>query len=212
MNYDIQTMGPRTGEFLLSEANGARSRAAIRINAGAGKLAAGTLLALLTAANAGIATADAGNTGNGTMGTITVGNDALTGTYVLTITAAEANAGTFALVDPFGATVGTGTVGVAFSAGGLAFTLADGATDFAVDDVFTIAVNAGIGEWVAYDDDGANDGRRAATGVLYAAVDATEADATGVAIVRDAEVIASKLIGSDDAGIADLLALGIVTR
>ncbi|MDP3978336.1 MAG: head decoration protein [Pseudomonas sp.] len=212
MNFDIQTMGPRTGEFLFSEANGGRSREAVRINAGAGKLVAGTLLALLTAANAGIATADGGNTGNGTMGAITVGNDALTGTYVLTITEAAADAGTFSLVDPFGAVVGTGTVGVAFSGGGLAFTLADGATDFAVDDVFTIAVNAGIGEWVAYDDDGANDGRRAATGVLYAAVDATEADATGVAIVRDAEVITSKVVGLDAAGIVDLLALGIVTR
>ncbi len=212
MNFDIQTMGPRTGEFLLSEANGERSREAVRINAGAGKLVAGTLLAKITAANAGVATADGGNTGNGTMGTVTVGNDALTGTYVLTITAAAANAGTFSVVDPFGAVVGTGTVAVAFSAGGLSFTLADGSTDFAVDDVFTIAVNAGIGEWVAYDDDGANDGRRAATGVLYAAVDATEADATGVAIVRDAEVIESKLVGLDAAGTADLLALGIVTR
>lgn len=212
MNFDIQTMGPRTGEFLLSEANGERSREAVRINAGAGKLVAGTLLAKITAANAGVATADGGNTGNGTMGTVTVGNDALTGTYVLTITAAAANAGTFSVVDPFGAVVGTGTVAVEFSAGGLSFTLADGSTDFAVDDVFTIAVNAGIGEWVAYDDDGANDGRRAATGVLYAAVDATEADATGVAIVRDAEVIESKLVGLDAAGTADLLALGIVTR
>lgn len=36
--------------------------------------------------------------------------------------------------------IGDGVVGSAFSAGGLAFTLADGATDFVAGDSFTIAV------------------------------------------------------------------------
>lgn len=208
----ILTQGNRTAEFLLSEANGARSREVIVVNATAGKLAAGTLLAKITAANAAIATADAGNTGNGTLGAVTVGNEAITGTYVLTITAAAANGGTFSVVDPNGDAVGEGAVGVQFDAGGLIFTLADGATDFIVGDAFTIVVNAGIGEWVAYDDDGTNDGRRAATGILYAAVDATEADANAVAIVRDAEVVGAKLTGLDANGQADLLALGLVVR
>src|SRR5690606_9066536 len=108
--------------------------------------------------------------------------------------------------------VSAGKVGQAFSAGGLSFTLADGSTDFAKDDAFTIAVNAGLGEWVPYDDDGANDGRRAASGILYGTVDATEEDALGVAIVRDAEVEEALLIGLDDAGRADLQALGIIFR
>lgn len=208
----ILTQGARTAEFLLSEANGQRSREQITVNATAGKLAAGTLLAKITAANAAIATAGGGNTGNGTMGSIVVGNEAITGTYVLNITEAAANGGEFSVVDPNGAVIGTGTVGVAFSAGGLAFTLADGSTDFIVGDTFSLAVNAGIGEWVAYDDDGTNDGRRAATGILYAAVDATEADAQAVVIVRDAEVVGAKLTGLDANGQADLLALGIVVR
>lgn len=208
----VKTETRRAGDFILSEANGTRSREEITINATAGKLSAGTLLAKITAANAAIATAGGSNTGNGTMGTITVGNEAITGTYTLTITEAAANAGDFSVTDPNGSVIGTGTVGVAFSAGGLAFTLADGSTDFAVGDTFSIAVNSGIGEWVAYDDDGTNDGRRAATGILYGNVDATSADARAVAIVRDVEVIESLLIGLDDNGKADLLALGIVAR
>lgn len=208
----VKTETRRAGDFILSEASGTRSREEITVNATAGKLSAGTLLARITAANAASATAGGGNTGNGTLGTVTVGNEAITGTYTLTITEAAANAGDFSVTDPNGTAIGTGTVGIAFSAGGLAFTLADGSTDFIVGDTFSIVVNAGIGEWVAYDDDGTNDGRRAATGILYGNVDATSADARAVAIVRDVEVIESLLVGLDDNGKADLLALGIVAR
>lgn len=208
----VITQGPRAAAHVLSEASGTRSREAIVVNATAGKLAAGTVLAKITAANAATATATVGNTGNGTMGSITVGNAAITGTYVLAITEAEAGAGDFSVTDPNGVAIGTGSVGTAFSAGGLAFTLADGSTDFAEGDSFSIAVNAGIGEWVAYDDDGTNDGRRAATGVLYEAVDATESDAHAVAHVRDCELSEAELTGLDAAGKADLLALGIILR
>ena len=206
------TEATRAGEFLLSEANGTRSREAIIINATAGKLAAGTLLAKITAANAGSASADSGNTGNGTFGAVTVDNTAITGDYLVTITEAAEDGGTFTVVDPNGVTVGSGSVGVKFTGGGLEFTIADGATDFAADDSWTVSVTAGIGEWVAYDDDGTDDGRRACTGILYEAVDASTADARGVAVVRDAEVIGAKLTGNDTNGTADLLALGIIVR
>lgn len=208
----IKTEGVHAGEFLCSEANGSRSRKEVTITAGAGILAAGTLIALITAANAAVATADGGNTGNGVMGAITTASAAITGTYVLTITEAVANGGAFELVDPLGSLVGTGSVGVAFDAGGLSFTLADGVTDFIVDDVFTIAVTAALGEYRPYDDDGTDDGRRAASGILYAPVDATLNDIRAVAVVRDAEVIERLLTGLDAAGAADLLALGIVIR
>lgn len=201
-----------TGEFLLSEANGNRSRDVGTVNATAGRLDSGTVMAILTSANAGVVTADAGNTGNGVFGAVTVGNDAITGTYAVEITEAAAEGGTFIVTDPNGDVVGTGDVGVAFSAGGLSFTLADGATDFVVGDKWTVAVNAGLGEWVPYDDDGSNDGRRTASGILYTAVDATEADAQATFIVRDAEVAAARLTGLDAAARADLAALGIVVR
>lgn len=201
----------RTAAFLLSEGNGEISREVVVINATAGKLAAGTLLAKITAANAGVVTAGT-NTGNGTFGAVTVGNTAITGAYKVAITAAVAGAGDFSVTDPLGDVIGNGSVATAFSAGGIGFTIADGSTDFAVGDSWTIAVNAGIGEWVPYDDDGANDGRRAATGILYEPVDATETDVEATAIVRSAEVAGALVVGLDDAGAADLLALGIVVR
>lgn len=67
------------------------------------------------------------------------------------------------------------------------------------------------GKYAAYDDV-AVDGTEVAAGVLYDAVDASAADASGVIIARDAEVDAGSLTGSDAAGVADLLAIGIIVR
>lgn len=100
----------------------------------------GTVLAKVLAGGAATATAGGSNTGNGTMGTVTVGATAQVGTYTLKIFKAAANAGDFTVTDPQGEVVGIGTVAVAFSNGGLSFTLADGSNDFAVGDTFTIAV------------------------------------------------------------------------
>lgn len=208
----IKTEGVYTGEFLLSEANGTRSREEVVIAAGSGILKAGRLIALITAANALTPTAAGGNTGNGTIGSVTVTSAAITGNYLLTITEAAENAGTFEVVDPMGLLLGEGTVGVPFTAGGLTFTLADGSTDFAVDDAFTLAVLANLGEYTAYDDAGTDDGRRTASGILFAAVDATVNDVRGVGVMRDAEVIESLLTGLDSNGRADLLDKGIIIR
>lgn len=208
----IKTEGVHAGEFLLSEANGERSRENIIITAGSGILRAGTLLAKLTAANALTPTAHGGNTGNGTVGSASVTSAATTGTYELEITEAAANGGAFEVTDPNGRVVGTGAVGVAFTGGGITFTLADGSTDFAVGDGFNLAVKAGLGEYTPYDDDGTDDGRRVASAVLYASVDATDTDIEAAAIVRDAEVIERLLTGLDTNGKADLAAQGIVVR
>ncbi|MBU1330878.1 MAG: head decoration protein [Gammaproteobacteria bacterium] len=208
----IKTEGVYTGEFLLSEANGTRSREEVVIAAGSGVLAAGTLIAQITAANALTPTADAGNTGNGTIGSVTVTSAAITGAYIVTITEAAANGGAFEVVDPTGAVVGQGTVGQPFTGGGLTFTLGDGSTDFAEGDGFSLALLANLGEYTAYDDDGTDDGRRAASGILYASVDATLNDVRAVGVVRDAEVIERLLTGLDAAGRTDLLSKGIVIR
>lgn len=208
----IKTEGVYAGEFLLSEANGTRSREEVVIAAGSGILMSGTLIALITAANALTPTAGAGNTGNGTVGSVTVTSAAITGDYLLTITEAAANGGKFDLVDPTGARVGSGTVGQPFTGGGLTFTLSDGSTDFAVADTFTLAVLANLGEYIAYDEAGTDDGRRTASGILFAPVDATVNDARAVGVMRDAEVIERLLIGLDANGRADLLANGIIIR
>lgn len=106
----------------------------------------GEMIGLEASAGTAVGAAVAGNTGNGTMGTVTVSAGAKEGVYLLTITTAASNAGTFVVEDPDGITVGVGTVAVAFSKGGLAFTLADGATDFVVGDQFTITVTTTAGE------------------------------------------------------------------
>lgn len=89
------------------------------------------------------ATAWSTNTGNGAMGTITVSSGAKPGTYKLQIIEPAANAGTFIVTDPDGVPISAkGTVASAFSAGGLAFTLADGGTDFVAGDGFDIVVSS----------------------------------------------------------------------
>lgn len=67
------------------------------------------------------------------------------------------------------------------------------------------------GKYVAYSN-GAADGTQTAAGVLYHAVADTAADQKAVIIARDAEVNGDELTGSDAAGVADLLALGIIVR
>lgn len=100
----------------------------------------GTALGKVITGGTATAVANAGNTGDGAMGAITVAAPAKVGVYSLTMIAAATNAGTFVVTDPDGQVVGSGTVAVEFDAGGLTFTLADGATDFAVGDSFLITV------------------------------------------------------------------------
>lgn len=109
----------------------------------------GTRIGVEALAGTAVAAAVAGNTGNGTMGAVTVSAGAKAGVYTLTITEPAANAGAFVVEDPDGINIGNGDVAAAFSAGGLAFTLADGATDFAAGDQFTITVTLTAGGAIA---------------------------------------------------------------
>ena len=92
-------------------------------------------------AGTAVSAAGSGNTGNGTVGAITVSAGAKKGVYKLLIIEPAANAGVFEVTDPDGIFVDNGNVASAFSAGGLAFTLADGATDFVAGDSFDITVS-----------------------------------------------------------------------
>lgn len=99
----------------------------------------GCVLGATFAASASAA-AVAGNTGDGAMGAVTPTAGAKEGRYKVTVIEPGTNAGKFSVEDPDGAVIGNGTVAVAFSAGGIAFTLADGATDFIAGDAFNIDV------------------------------------------------------------------------
>jgi hypothetical protein len=171
----------------------------------------------ITATSASVV-ADEGNTGNGAMGAVTVSNSAKPGDHVLTITKAGTNVGDFQVVDPDGYVVGVGTVAVAFAGGGLSFTLADGSTDFAVGDKFTITVAAGSGNYAMHDASGV-DGREVAAAILFDAVDAASASKAGVAIARNAEINGDEITwktgisaGNKAAGIESLKARGIIVR
>jgi hypothetical protein len=172
------------GEAIVSEANGRRSRAAVTIAAGS-VLAACSLLALLASGMTATATAGT-NTGNGAMGAITVEPGAQVGTYMLRITKAATNAGDFEVLDPEGDVVGLGSVAAAFNAGGLSFTLADGATDFVVGDTFKIAVT-GAGKYVAFDPTATTGAQNPSAMLIWPAGDA-DVDVEAAAIVRDAEL------------------------
>lgn len=67
------------------------------------------------------------------------------------------------------------------------------------------------GKYTAYAS-GASDGSETAAAVLYDAADGSDADVSGVAIVRDAEVSATQLTGDDADGLADLSTIGIIAR
>lgn len=205
----------RPFEALLSEANGSLSRADVTIASGSGALVAGTVLGKITTGTTASAAAFAGNTGTGTMGTITVSAGALVGDYKLVIIEPGSNVGTFQVEDPTGKILGTGVVATEFSKGGLKFTISD-ATDFVAGDGFTITVASGSGKYAGYDDGLAN-GAQVAVAVLAQTVDATSADVHATAIIRLAEVKKDMLqwIGAVDGtaktkAYADLLAVNIV--
>lgn len=163
-------------------------------------------------ASAAYATAFAGNAAStGVIASVVVSTGAKTGVYKVVIIEPASDAGMFEVTDPDGVLVGTGTVAVAFSAGGLAFTVTDGATNFIAGEGFNITVAAGDSKYVAYDTDN-TDGSETAVAVLYAAVADSASDQSGVAIVRNAEVITSKLTGLDAAGQAQLATVGIICR
>jgi len=205
----------RAGEFLVSEANGNRSRDVGALLTGT-KYIAGTVLGQITHGTASVVAGT--NTGNGVFGAVTVGATAQAGDYKVRITKAAANAGDFQVVDPQGDVVGLGTVAVAFAGGGLAFTLADGATDFAVGDSWTVTVAAGSLKFKTWNPTN-TDGSQVAVAVLVGPVDATDADQRATIIARSAEVNAHSLTyvgGATDnqkaAAATQLAAVGIIVR
>lgn len=76
------------------------------------------------------------NTGNGTIGTLSQTYGA-SGTWLITMLTAT----TFSVVTPAGARMKDGATGVAYSAGGIGFTITAGGTAFVAGDSFSVAVN-----------------------------------------------------------------------
>jgi len=217
----VFTEGRHAGEFLLSEADGMRSRDNITVKSGAGILAAGTVLGKETVGAATPAAKAGGNTGNGVLtmdGTTPVKQGAKTGIYTVRCIAAASNSGTFRVEDPDGNVLGDVVVAATFD-DDIKFSIADGSADFIVGDGFDITVAAGTGKYVSSPATGVT-GAEKGSAILLDKVDATAADVNAAAITRDAEVngkILSYAASVDDdpkkaAKAVELAAAGIIVR
>ncbi|MFA5040969.1 MAG: head decoration protein [Bdellovibrionales bacterium] len=184
------TEGQHKAEFLVSEANGTVSRDVVTILAGQ-NLKAGHVLGQISVGSA-TGAAVSGNTGNGTLSSVTVGAKARSGIYAVTCVEPATGGGTFLVEAPDGVTVGTAHVGAAFNTE-IGFTISAGATDFVSGDRFNVTVSSGSGKYKEYNP--ANtDGSETAVALLLDNINATAADVSTVAIVRQAEVNAAELI------------------
>lgn len=184
------TEGRHAAEFVLSEAAGMRSRETLTIASGQGVVAAGTVIGQ-SGGTVSPAVDGTGNTGNGTLTmdvTTPLGVAAQVGVYRATLIEEGADAGAFLVEGPDGASIGVAAVGVAFTGDEVQFTIADGATDFAAGDLFTITVTESAAGLWAVSAIGATDGSQVAKAITLYEVDATSADQAVACIRRDAEV------------------------
>ncbi len=178
--YYVEGIHP--SEFLVSEDNGYRSRE-VGLITGSTDLPPAMVLGATDVAATATATANAGNTGNGTMSAVTTTGVVQTGTYQLIMISATA----FTVEGPNGVIIGEGKTGTAFAAGGIGFTLTAGGTAFVAGDGFTIAVAAGTIKYAALNVS-ATDGTQTAVAVLYGAAKVSGGDVKQTIIARGAEV------------------------
>ncbi|MBP2655883.1 MAG: hypothetical protein H6Q73_3452 [Firmicutes bacterium] len=154
----------------------------VTIVSGAGALKRGTVLGKITKGAITAAAKTAGNTGDGTCETLSLGTEAKVGVYKVACTTAATEGGTFSVIDPDGFRLTDATVGTAYT-GVINFTLTDGSTDFVVGDEFDITVAAGSGKYKIVNSVN-TDGSQTAKRILAYAVDATSADVIGTVYQR----------------------------
>ena len=169
-------------------------------------------------------TADAGNTGDGTVTAVAkILGDTKVGAYNLECTAAVANGGTFKLEGPGGELVADGLVMTAgagaatvFNAGGMTFTITDGATDFIVGDKFAITTTS-VDKYVPLDPAGI-DGSGEFAGIYIhdpiAAATIVAGDVTiGIVTNGDGAIVSSdKLVFENSAALTTILPSGKTVR
>lgn len=185
----VATETKRLGDVLKYEFEremGFCRKAVTAYESGAKTYTPGTVLGKTLVSGSAAAVAGGANTGNGTMGSITVSAHAKIGQYILRVTVASSNAGAFELLNSNGSVVGTGNVASAFVGAGLAFTLADGATDFIVGDTFVITVT-GTEKYKILENT-ASDGSAAFAGIYIGASNGLGID-TSVAATTDTTVL-----------------------
>jgi hypothetical protein len=222
MSYNNQstllTENRHSGGYEVSAANGERSYAEITVlmQSGTALTPAGTILGETLVGTSATYAANAGNTGNFTSGTVTVGEGALEGTYRGEFSAPTA----FNIFDPNGELVGEGHTGTAFTGEGMGFTITAGGTAAVAGDGFTLALaaNANVGLYAPLSLTAA-DGTQNVAGILYNTMDLTKENTLATITARASEVNGSELFypsGASASQIAainvQLAALGIIVR
>ena len=209
MSITTETTHPL--EFLQSEAPGSLSRESVTLASGATYTAGQVLAASMTASGAKVS-----GTGDGTVGSVTVGALAQPGIYLLTCIAESSNAGTFSVVAPDGSALPNLTVASAYVSSHISLTVADGAADWDIGDVIHVTVV--VANYVAFAVAGTA-GAQTPAAICAGSYDATDAAQKGAVIARNAEVKSAMLgwpsgISAANKSIATsrLAARGIVIR
>lgn len=114
------------------------------------------------------ATPVAGNTGNGTIGSVSQGATPVYGAFTLKATSATV----FSVTDPEGNPQENATVGTAYASAAINFTLTAGATAFVAGDEFTVTVVEATGDYILSVKT-ATDGSQNPSAILVSTTDAT---------------------------------------
>jgi hypothetical protein len=208
----VLTQGNTLQDILKWEESSMYSREVVTIKAGE-NLALGTVIGKITKGAAPTTGIAGSNTGSGTCTGVTRGSKTKVGVYTLSALSATL----FTVRDPDGLGLPDARVGTAYVNDNLNFTLNDGSPDFSAGDTFTITIPAGSGQVVAVES-AAVDGSQDAYGFVIAAYDATNGAMEGVAIVREAAIVAADLVWPDESPLpsagwlAQLAAKGIIER
>lgn len=165
-----ETEGTELSQLVASDVH---EQKPITIISGAGVLERGAVLGLISKALGTIL--GAGNTGNGTVESVSLRFNAQIGAYFLGCTAAAANGGTFVVHAPDGTPLGEAEVGTPFNSGHINFTITDGSVDFIVGDAFLVPVEIGSLKYEELDPAGVT-GIQTARAILGEDVDASLAD------------------------------------
>lgn len=161
----------------------------------------------------GAAVAAAGtNTGTGGVsGTITVTPLIMPGVYTFKCTTAATNGGVFSVTTPTGERLLDAVVGTAYTSAHFSgITIADGGTDFALGDTFTVTVAAGSGKWKAFSASN-TDGSETPRGILVHDCNATAGDKLA-SVFRIGEFNRAALTGCSTAAELIMEDLGIFVK
>jgi len=189
----VLTEGNHPGSFMVSEAEGYRSRdtfvVALNQTLVAGQVVGKTAVVGQVTWSVAV---DAGNTGNGVFtidGAAPVAAGAKNGVYRVVNDLVAANSGEFVVFDPDGVEIGRVAVAATFN-NQIKFVIADGATDFAIGDAFSVTVGIEETDYqvAAYNPTGA-DGTQHVAGIIWSNVttDGTNTQ-KAVVVTREAEV------------------------